>query len=326
MTVSPLHDDAVIIDGLIISKFGREIFEEMHAAGLTAANCTCSVWENFRETMDNINQWKQWFLEYDDIILQVYSSDDIYRAKTEGKVGIILGWQNTSGIEDRLGYLQIFKEVGVRVIQITYNTQNLSGSGCYETRDGGLSDFGREVVEEMNRAGILCDLSHVGAVTSEDVIRFSKQPVTFTHTCPANLKAHPRNKSDELIKLMADHGGVIGVTMYPWFLRRGNESTVEDYVDAIEYVIGIAGEDQVAFGTDFTQGYGPEFLDYLGHDKGYARLVVSGPDPVFPEGIREIRDTPNLTAAMERRRWSEARNRKVMGENWLRLFKEVWRT
>src|SRR5262249_4223048 len=154
----------------------------------------------------------------------VHKTSDIQRAKEEGKVGIILGWQNTSGIEDQLGYLQLFKELGVHVMQLTYNTQNLVGTGCYESRDSGLSDFGREVVDEMNRVGILVDLSHVGPKTSGEAILYSKKPVAFTHCCPAGLKKHPRNKTDEQLKLIADRGGFVGVTMYPWFLKRGNDS------------------------------------------------------------------------------------------------------
>ena len=114
-------------------------------------------------------------------------------------------------------------------MQITYNTQNLSGAGCYERRDAGLSGFGHEVVAEMNRVGILCDLSHVGAATSRDVILASNRPVAYTHILPAALKVHPRNNSDEEIRFIADHGGFVGVTMFPPFLARGNESTVEDY-------------------------------------------------------------------------------------------------
>ena len=324
MDALALHRDAVVIDGLIISNFSRRVFEDMRKGGLSAANCTCSVWENFRGSMANVVRWKRWFREHADLILEVRTTTDILRAKREGKVGIILGWQNTSGIEDRIGYLQVFKELGVHVMQLTYNTQNLSGSGCYESHDSGLSDFGRDVVAEMNRLGILCDLSHVGPRTSEDVIRHSNKPVAFTHCCPAGLKAHPRNKSDELLKLIAEHGGFVGVTMFPWFLRRGNDSTIEDYVEAIEYVVDVAGEDHTGFGTDFTQDQGPDFFDYLSRDKGHGRLVVRGSDPVFPAGFRTIGETPNLTVAMDHRGWPEPRIRKVMGENWLRFYKEVW--
>jgi membrane dipeptidase len=166
---SNLHETSIVIDGLIISDFGRSVFEDMRRGGLTAANCTCCVWEGFTETMRNVMRWKAWFSEHGDILKQVYTTADVLKAKEEGKTGIILGWQNITGIEDQIGYLGLFKELGVGIIQMAYNTQNLVGTGCYETKDGGLSDFGREVVAEMNRLGILCDLSHVGAKTSEDV-------------------------------------------------------------------------------------------------------------------------------------------------------------
>ena len=176
----------------------------------------------------------------------------------------------------------------------------------------------------MNRVGILCDLSHVGAKTSDGVILASKKPVAYTHCLPAGLKAHPRNKSDEQLKFIADKGGFIGVTMFPPFLKRGPESNVDDYVEAIEYVIGIAGEDQVGIGTDFTQGYGQEFFDWITHDKGYARKLTDFGAVINPEGLRTIGEFPNLTATMEKRGWKEGRIRKVIGENWVRVLKDVW--
>jgi membrane dipeptidase len=323
-SAADLHKDAVIFDGLIISNWSREVFEDMHKAGITAANCTCSTWENFAGTMANIAKWNGWFRDHADIIMQVRTGADIARAKREGKVGIALGWQNTSGIEDQLGYLEIFKTLGVGVMQLTYNTQNFCGSGCRETRDGGLSDFGRDVLWEMNRLGILCDLSHVGSKTGEEVILASKRPVAFTHVCPAALQANPRNKTDEQLKLIASHGGFIGVTSYPWFLKRGNESTIDDFIETIEYVIALIGEDRVGYGTDFTQGYGNDFLDYIGSDKGYGRRVVPVSDAIFPEGLGSIMDTPNITKCMMAHGWTERRIRNVMGENWVRFLDEAW--
>lgn len=324
MNSAHLHRELTVVDGLVVANFGRAIFEDMRRGGLSAANCTCSIWEGFRATMDNVARWKGWFREHSDLITQVTASADIARAKREGKTGIILGWQNLTGIEDQIGYLQLFKELGVGIMQIAYNTQNLVGTGCYESRDGGLSDFGHEVIAEMNRLGILCDLSHVGAKTSEDVIKASKKPVAYTHCLPGALKAHPRNKSDEQLRFIVERGGFVGVTMFPPFLRRGTESTVDDYVEAIEYVIKLCGEDQVGFGTDFTQGYDRKFFEWITHDKGYARKLTEFGEIVNPAGIREIKDYPNLTAAMQKRGWKESRIRKVMGENWVRLLKEVW--
>jgi membrane dipeptidase len=324
MNAANLHKDAIILDGLVISKWSRAVFEDMRRGGLTAANCTCSVWEGIRGTMDNVAEWKRLFCENADLLLQVFDTTDIARAKKENKTGIILGWQNTSGIEDQIQYLQIYKDLGIGIMQLTYNTQNFVGSGCYEGVDSGLSDFGRDVVDEMNRLGILVDLSHVGAKTSDDAIRHSKKPVAYSHCLPSGLKEHQRNKSDEQLKFIASRGGFIGVTMFPAFLKRGTEATVDDYVEAMDYVINIAGEECVGFGTDFTQDYGDEFFRWLSHDKGNGRELVKLGEIINPEGMRRLGDYPNLTAAMERAGWPEARIRGVLGENWVRVLKEVW--
>ena len=319
-----LHERAFVIDGLNISRFDRAVFEDMRRGGITAANCTCSIWENFRDSMDQIVHWQRHFRDHADLITQVFTTADIHRAKVQGRTGIILGWQNLSGIEDRLEYLGLFKALGVGVMQMAYNTQNWVGSGCYEKHDGGLSEFGHEVVAEMNRLGILCDLSHVGAKTSEDVIRASDKPVAYTHCLPAGLKAHARNKSDAQLRFIAERGGFVGVTMFTPFLPQGAKAVVDDYVAAIEYVIDLVGEEQVGIGTDFTQGWGPEFFDWITRDKGRTRKLTEFGEILNPEGFRAIGDFPNLTAAMERRGWSETRTRRVMGENWLRVLREVW--
>jgi len=324
MSDSSIHESAIVFDGLIVSNWSRDVFEDMRRGGLTGANCTCSVWEGFRETMVNIGVWNRWFREHDDLIVKARITDDIHRAKEQGRTAIVLGFQNTSAFEDRLEFIEIFKDAGVGVVQMTYNTQNLVGSGCYESSDSGLSDFGREVVAEMNRVGMLCDLSHVGSVTSRDVIEASSKPVAYTHCLPAGLKAHARNKSDEELRFIADHGGFIGVTMFPPFLKRGPDATVDDYIEAIDYVIDIAGEDSVGIGTDFTQGYGAPFFDWITHDKGYARRLTEFGEIRFPDGFSSIGDFPNLTAAMQRAGWSEERTRKVLGRNWLRLLDQVW--
>lgn len=322
--MAELHDELIVIDGLIVSNWSRAVFEDMRRGGLTAANCTCCVWENFTQTMRNVGAWQRWFAEHGDLIVRVRRAADIEAAKRAGKTGIILGFQNTSAFEDQLCYVRLFKELGVGIAQITYNTQNLAGSGCYESRDGGLSDFGREIVAEMNRVGMLCDLSHVGPVTSRDVILASSRPVAYTHILPAALKAHPRNKTDEEIRFIVEYGGFVGVTMFPPFLAAGNHATIDDYIGAIEYVIGIAGEDNVGIGTDFTQDHDRSFFEWITRDKGYARPLVEFSNVINPLGIRRIGEFRNLTGAMQRVGWGDAKIAKVMGGNWLRLLRDVW--
>ena len=318
-----VHQSSVVIDGLIISKWDRSVFEDMRTAGLSAANCTVSVWEGFKETVANIADMKRMIRDNGDLLRLVRTTADIEAAKRSNKTGIILGFQNAQAFEDNLGTIEAFADMGVRVVQLCYNTQNLIGTGCYE-RDGGLSGYGHEVIAEMNRTGIMIDLSHVGAKTSKQAIIASSKPVCYSHCLPSGLKEHPRNKSDEQLRFIASRGGFIGVTMFPPFLKRGIESTVDDYVEAIAYVINVAGEDCVGFGTDFTQGYGDSFFDWITHDKGRHRRLTDFGTVRNPDGIRTIAEIPNLTEAMQRAGWTEPRIRKVIGGNWLRIFKDVW--
>ena len=319
------YNNAVLIDGLVISKFSRAVFEDMKKGGITAANCTCCVWHDFNATMSNIATWKHWFKEYDDIITQVYTSLDIIHAQNEGKVGIILGWQNTSGIGDDLNNLILFKDLGVKIMQLTYNSQNLVGSGCWESSDSGLSDFGHDVVSEMNALRILIDLSHVGPKTSDDAIRYSKKPVTYSHCCPM-LKQHARNKTDDQLRTIANAGGFVGFASYTPFLPKGKESTLADCVSAMEYLINIVGEDNTGIGTDWVQDQDIDFFNYLSSDKGKGR-PTSTPHktvPSMPLGLESMGSFRNFIPAMEAAGWSETRIRKVLGENWLKFLKESW--
>ncbi len=323
MSAIELHNDAIVIDGLIIAKWNRSLFEDMRKGGLTAANCTVSVWEGFQNTVNNIVEMNALIKDNADLVTKVHTTADILRAKEEGKTGIMMGFQNANAYEDKVGYVQVFKDLGVGVVQMCYNTQNLVGTGCYE-RDGGLSGFGHEIVEEMNRVGVMCDLSHVGAKTSEEVILASKKPVCYSHCLPSGLKDHPRNKADAELKFIADHGGFVGVTMFAPFLKNGINSTIEDYVEAIEYIYNIVGEDQIGIGTDFTQGHDQAFFEWLTHDKGYARRLTRFGEIVNPAGIRTVGEFPNLTAALLKRGFSESVVCKIMGENWVRVLKDVW--
>jgi membrane dipeptidase len=295
----------------------------MRKAGLSAANCTVSVWEGFKDTVANIAEMKRLIRDNDDLLRLVRSTADIEVAKRTNRTGIILGFQNAHAFEDNLGTIEAFADMGVRVVQLCYNTQNLIGTGCYE-RDGGLSGYGHEVIEEMNRVGIMVDLSHVGAKTAKQAIIASKKPVCYSHCLPSALKSHPRNKSDEQLRFIASRGGFIGVTMFPPFLKRGPNATVDDYIEAIDYVINVAGEDCVGIGTDFTQGYGQSFFDWITRDKGRHRQLTDFGTVRNPEGIRTIGEWPNLTAAMQGAGWPESRIRKVIGGNWQRVFKDVW--
>lgn len=319
-----MHQKSIVVDGLVISNFSRKVLEDMHAGGITAANCTCCIWEGFEPTMRNVAGWLRSFQENADIIRPVLDTSDILKAKEEGKVGIILGWQNTSGYGDVLDYVPLFAKLGVRVAQLTYNTANSVGSGCYESVDRGLTDYGRDLIAAMNKAGVLVDLSHVARDTARDAILASSKPVAYTHCAPAGLKQHPRNKSDEELKLIASKGGFVGVTMFPAFLARGKGATVDDYIEAVEYTINIIGEERVGLGTDLTQDQPPTFFDWINRDKGDGRKLVDFGEALELGGFKRSSDFPNITAAMERRGWRAERIERVLGQNWLSFLREVW--
>jgi len=323
--MTDLHGSAIIIDGLVVARWNRGLFEAMRAGGLTAANCTCSIWEGTRDTMLAIAAWKARFRTDADLLLEVRTVADIRRAKQDGKVGIILGWQNTSGIEDRLDFIELFHDMGVRVMQLTYNAQNYVGSGCWEERDGGLSGFGRAAIAEMNRLGILIDLSHVGDRTAREAIEASRKPCAYSHVGLRSLLDNPRNKTDEQLRFLVERGGFVGFAPYPPILPKGAATTLEDCVIAIEAMIALCGEANVGIGTDFTNGHDEAFFDWLRTDKGHGRRMVParGVAPGL-DGLAGPADYPNLTRAMERRGWPEGRIRAVMGENWLRFLEQAW--
>jgi membrane dipeptidase len=323
--MSSLHESAIVFDGLVVSKWGRAVFEHMHQGGVTAANCTVSVWEGFRDTMINIARWKHWFVEHGDIIMQCRSVDDIRAAKVAGKVGIVFGWQNSAAIEDRIDLLPLFRELGVRFVQLTYNTQNFAASGCWEPADGGLSGFGHRLVAEMNRLGIVVDLSHVGARSAAEAIKASAKPCAYTHICPAGLFEHPRNKTDAQLREIVDAGGFVGVAAYPPFMRSGAATTLDDVIDLFDHVIDRCGEANVGIGTDFTEGQDDAFFEWVRRDKGHgAQLVPSRGVPPAVKDFASLADYPALTRAMQARGWSERRITGVLGANWLGFLERVW--
>ncbi|MEF2070566.1 membrane dipeptidase [Consotaella aegiceratis] len=295
---------------------------------MTAISASSVLWENFHGGMEYVIMWNKKLRENADIAMPIRTLDDIRTAKAEGKVGIIFSWQNTSPVEDRLDYFEIFKNLGVGIMQLTYNTQNFFGAGYLEDNDSGLTGLGREAVDEMARCGILIDLSHVGETTAMDTIIYSKKPTAITHCLPRALKDVPRNKSDALFKACAEKGGVIGTSLFAPGLRKGNEATVSDVIDAMEYVLDLVGEDHVAIGTDFSHNRprpGPWLL-WANKDKGTGRTLTEfGSAKIMkPQGIRRNDEFPNLTAAMVDRGWTETRIGKILGGNWMRLLGEVW--
>lgn len=330
--VADLYRRSITIDSLNVSNWHSDgVFADLCAGGLTAVSATVATWEGFVETADAVASWYERFRERSSQIRPVRSVADIHAAKAEGRVGIILSFQNASPIENDLRRLELFADLGVRVIQVTYHEQNLLGAGCYEAHDAGLTNFGRDAVREMNRLGILADLSHVGPRTTLDVIERSTRPVAITH---ANCRGYydvPRNKTDEAVRACAARGGVIGATAITSFLRNGQASTLGDLVEAIDDLVERAGIDHVGFGSDFTQDQPRRFWRFISSQQG-TKFPSTFVEPqvdyttmrMYPQGLETPREMPNLAAALAERGYAPDDIVKVMGGNWLRLFEEVW--
>ena len=326
-----IYDESIVIDGLSISNWESDaVFARLRAGNLTAINATVATWENFLQTMAHLSVWMRRFRERSDIV-QVKETGDILAAKELQKTGIILSFQNASPIENELDRIGLFQALGVRVIQLTYHERNLLGTGCFERDDSGLSNFGVDAVREMNQLGILIDLSHVGPKTTMDAIEQSERPVAITHSNARNFCDHPRNKDEEALKLLAEKGGVVGATSFAPFLPRSFDSTIENFVDAIDDMVQRIGIDHVAIGTDSTHDQPLEFWHYIGAQQGtrFSSTFDDGSRPYTelqyqPEGMEDPSEFPNLADALMNRGYSAKDMGKLLGGNWMDLFKRVW--
>lgn len=318
----------MIIDGCNPSNWRSEhVFDHLVEGGVTAVNATVNIWDSLEQNVDEFAHWLRSFRARSEQILQVRSVDDIRRAEREGKAGIILGWQNLSPMEGDFQRLEVFHALGLRIAQLAYNYRNLVANGCYERADDGLSRFGLMTVQKMNELGILIDLSHVGDRSSRDAIEASESPVAFTHCNLREFWDVPRNKPSDLVRLLVERGGVIGANQFPRFLPRGFESTLDDFLDAIESLIEVAGVDHVGVASDFCEGQDMEYWRYLRRMHGTTKMgepEVPRPDPTV-RGLEDASEFPLVAQGLRSRGFREDEIAKVMGGNWLRLYAEVWR-
>lgn len=319
-----IHRNSIIIDGLNASYFASPgVLTRLHAGGITAVNATLAAWHDLPATMALIADMHAGLRLLSDRVMQVTNVADIHAAKASQRVGMIFGFQDTSPIGDNLRMLSVYRALGVRIIQLTYNHRNLVGSGCLEPEDSGLSDFGRQVVAEMNRLGILIDLSHCGPRTTLEAIETSQRPLAITHANPLTLCPNPRNKSDDLLKALASRGGVVGAVIFPPLLTGRPQATLNDYLDTIDYLVQLIGIDHV--------GLGPDFMEEMPAEVAAQALRGMSPETlqkfmaVRPsEGFESISSCANVTVGLLQRGYSVEDTQKIMGGNWLRLYQSVW--
>ena len=324
-----LHQSAIVIDGC--SFFTTGWHERLAISGVTALQMGSALpWDNARGAIRRFQEYYRLVRE-DDRLGIVLTTEDIRTFKREGKVGFILGSQRPYMLEYDLGLVEVFHKLGVRFMQIAYSERSMLADGCLESTNCGLSEFGRDVIREMNRVGIQVDLSHVGERSSLEAIEHSEKPCIFSHSNPKARADHPRNITDEQIKRCAEAGGVIGLAPFAPICWTGGATppSLDDFVGHVEYVVDLVGIDHVSLGTDSeaTPGaYPPELrrLHATSHPGVNARFRAMHPDVKSTDGFASMEDIPNLTAALVERGWEEEHIRKLLGENLMRVYRQSW--
>jgi len=336
------YDDAVIIDFLaspgpfnipLDIPLTDEMVRNAANSGITAVNLTVSS-RNFEATTRQVAKWNAEIDKYPGVMRQVRSVAQMLEAKQQGLLGIVLGFQDTTPIEDDVSFLEVFYNLGVRIVQLTYNTRNRVGDGCLETANAGLSNFGRDVVERLNELGFLVDLSHCCQRTTAEGIEASSQPVSCTHTGCSAVAPHPRSKRDEELRNLAERGGVAGMYLMP-FLTPGRVATTDDLMAHVEHAIQICGEDHVVIGSDLsitpideTDEYWRLHRQFVAARKSRGIAAPNEDEDILfmvPE-LNSHRRMELVAEALSARGHTDDRIEKIIGGNFLRLVREVWGT
>lgn len=324
-----------VVDGLVFYSDGSA--RDMLRGGVHAINLTVTAMQSdFEQAVTDAVTWRRRCADPDSDWLLVQQVSDIAAAKEAGKLGLIMGWQNARPLGDKLERISTFHELGIRIIQLTYNEANLIGDGCLELRNAGLSSHGVQVVRELNRVGIAIDVSHCAPQTCLDACAHSSKPVFLTHANPSAVIQRPRNKGDDVIQAVAQTGGVVGCSIHAYLSWRGDpkqQPTLDDFVRCVKYIGDLVGYEHVGVGTDFPSvdtydavkhvmvmsrtkyaASGGDFSDAFG-DVMEARYPVETPTPAH---------FPVLLEALERAGLTGSQIEGVAGGNFQRALDACW--
>jgi membrane dipeptidase len=315
-----------LIDGLQYCNWSEKIFRQMREGGVDAVHVTIAYHEMFRETVANIEQWNRWFEQFPELIFQGRTGDDVRRARTEGRTAIFFGFQNPSPIEDDIGLVEICHTLGARFMQLTYNNQSLLATGCYEAEDTGLTRMGRAVVAEMNRVGLVVDMSHSAERSTLDAIEFSSRPIAITHANPTFWHPARRNKSDDVLRSLGRSGGMLGFSLYPHHLKGGTGCTLADFCEMVAKTADLMGPDHIGIGTDLCQDQPDSIVEWMRvgrwtKDIDYGEGSASNAGfPPMPDWFQDNRHFVALADGLRLQGFSETEIAGIMGENWLNFF------
>lgn len=317
-----------IIDALQYSKWSKTIFRQMNEAGVASVHVTISYHEDFSEMISNIITWNQYFEKYSKYIIHGRTTKDIIRAYNEGKTAIIFGLQNCSPIEDNIGLVEVCHQLGVKIMQLSYNNQSLLATGCYENTDSGITRMGRQVIREMNRLGMVIDMSHSATVSTLEAIDYSERPIAITHANPLTWHNALRNKSNELLNSLSESGGMLGLSLYPHHLKNGSECTVKDFCLMVAKTAGQIGVDNIGFGSDLCQNQPDSIVKWMRNgawtndiDFGEGTKDLSG-FPTQPNWFQSNLDFINIITELKDIGFSIQEIEKIAGKNWLTFFEK----
>jgi len=337
----PGYDDAVVVDFLASpGYFNYPADPPLDAAmvrnavdsGITGVNLTVSSGD-FEATVAKIARWEAEIDRHPDALQRVRTVEQLMEAKRTGRLGVIYGFQDSTPIDRDLDRTEVFGNLGVKVVQLTYNVRNLVGDGCLEPGNAGLSTFGHALVERLDELGVLVDLSHCGQRTTAEGIAASKNPVAISHSGCSAVAPHPRSKRDEELRSMAERGGVVGIYLMP-FLSPGRVPTAEDVIAHLEHALQVCGEDHVGIGSDLSvtpidmsDAYWSAHREFVRRriEEGIA-APAEDPDVLFTvPDLNSPRRLDMIADRLARKGHGATVIEKVLGGNWTRLFREVWK-
>lgn len=317
----------MLIDNLQYCNWSPKIFRQWREGGLDAVHVTIAYHEMFRETVLNMEQWNRWFEDYADLIMPAGSAEDVEAAKASGKTAVIFGFQNPSPMEDDIGLVEILHKLGARFMQLTYNNQSLLATGCYEPDDTGLTRMGKEVVEEMNRVGLVIDMSHSAEISTLQAIEHSSRPIVISHANPAFWHPARRNKSNTVLKALAETGGMIGFSLYPHHLDGGTNCTLEGFCRMIADTAELMGIDHIGFGSDLCQDQPDSVVEWMRVGRWTKKIdygegsAQNAGFPPMPTWFQDNRDWGNILKGLADIGFSDDDIHKIAGKNWLEFYR-----
>ena len=314
------------IDGLQYANWSEKIFRQMREGRVDAVHVTIAYHEGFRDVVLNFEKWNRWFELYPDLIMKGLTARDIDKARDTGRTAIFFGFQNPSPIEDDIGLVEIVHTLGARFMQLTYNNQSLLATGCYEDEDTGLTRMGKEVIREMNRVGLVVDMSHSADRSTIEAAEYSERPIAITHANPHDWHPALRNKKDDVIRAVTERGGILGFSIYPHHLKDKSSCTLESFCEMIARTADKFGAERLGIGTDLCQDQPDSVVEWMRMgrwtktmDYGEGSANNAG-FPDMPQWFRDNRDFGNIEDGLRATGLNAKEVAGIMGENWYRFF------